>query len=275
MGVTEAPTPTTAESIVDLTNETFDRVQAHLDRYARDSRRISETGSLVLSSNVSIMYEPDHHHGFLALKVCNTEAAERMIHAVRDSSLFFRFFSLDKVTGPGQEDITRRDDWDFQGYMPIVKVMRERYPEGNLDYRLWKGPESGDWGERHKVGVNLMALCTHKGLPLEERHTYKISLSHRFDKAEPQLSAQHDVFISFGNEDDEPGRRHRYSLSGPEHTEKPDDMDVRTIRGFLETARDLRPVAGGPDEIARFDKFITGIAAETGFSLPSSSEPTA
>ena len=263
---TAASTPV-ADQISQLTDAAFDRVQAHIDRYAADERRLSEDGSLTLKSHQSFLHGPDRKYGRLVLKICDRTAESEVVSAMlRSTTMNNPFVDPNSLRTKGS--LTHLKDWDHHGYMATFEIARDHYPQGNPAYRYWREPGGEDepeqipWGERHKVGFALLSLYHHKSLPLYEQHTQSVSLATRFDKEYPIVKTDHKARVIVADEIGGPGQQYFLDSGKPQLSGIPIGTALREVRGFLEAAKDLRPVVAGIASELEYDEFLTAATSQ-------------
>ncbi len=238
-----------SEGIADLANQTFDRLAGRLAVYAADERRArGENGTTLTADNEGVLWEGGAY-GRVPITITDKTSRQEVWEA---------FLKRQAITGGMSWPTTTHhtlikeanersgpDRYKPVAAMLLLSVLRDRFPRGDTDYResLMRGPDysnypSEDWGERHKVGIELNVAYEDALAP--ERPTtwrFDMSVQTRFDKPVPQtrirsrLSGLIDTNdIKFG--DFKPEQK---------QTEQAHHVDLAHMRRLFELAKDIRP----------------------------------
>ena len=263
----------TSTAIKELTDQTFDRIQKHLELYANDSRRINDGGHLILDPETqSSMHGPEMHYGRLVLKVCNKEAEQKAYSAFLGSAVCKTHLPAQRFLDSGGNFFRDPKAWDPQLVRFKIIAERDYYPEGNTQYRLFAGGNEDVWGERHSIGVGWTGLFKHSKLPLYEQYNAEIVVRTRFDKAEPQIASdlKTTVAVSQGNATE------RYHSRADDFGLKRMTMlgsEVDQIASILELTKDVRPAIAPIDKIIESNRAWSGLMNNFLSSVGKDDEP--
>ncbi|HVA11019.1 MAG TPA: hypothetical protein VNG32_02515, partial [Candidatus Dormibacteraeota bacterium] len=145
------------------------------------------------------------------------------------------------------ESMTRGDSEDQQrlrlrGQAVVLHVLKDGYPRGNTEardsYMKQDIDPSADWGERHKVGVEMLRLYEDRLFP--ERRTdwrFAMHLQKRFDKPAAQL----EVTSRFDGLIDSRDLLLEEFKPWMSDTRRATQGDLTTMADIFHTAKDIRP----------------------------------
>lgn len=271
-----------SQAIVELTDQTFERIQPQLGRYIADPRRrVGEDGDTVKLDVQDGRLWDEGKYGRVALRVADKESRRAVGELLEDDITFadtLRFpnaghgYFLENCVN--WADPSRGARYQPIGTLLLLKALRDRHPRGNAhdhrpglmvpmhDYSTYP-PE--DWGERHGVGVELITRyrdAQHEDHPTSWR--LQFATKTRFDMPDEPLL---EVKSSFKGLIDSRDIAHTTPFSPNMTTnERASKSNVELLRGLFETAKDLRPVVTPIAEqlrqdaaiAAMYDRFMSG-----------------
>ena len=286
--VTPATPETLRDDIIELTNETFDRITPRLQPFVNDERRArgrDGSGTTLTSDNENVLWEHGQYGDF-RMFVGRSVAQQEVYSAFALSPVVQRF------AGPFGEARTHEklvreskrypyyDKTRFEavGAVLLLHVVRDRFPSGDADYRESlmaprRNPEevpADEWGERHGIGVELVTKYEDRSVP-ERGATWRLGLDMqtRFDRDGPQskLTSRFEGLVD------------THSLGYGETFEekitsirRPDSASVhdltasyRTLQRCFAAAKDLRPWVTPIRQQLRSQAAFHALIAESGF----------
>ena len=174
------------------------------------------------------------------------------------------------------------DRYNLLGTMMVLHVLRDRFPRDDTSYResLMKPlhdydtfpPE--DWGERHSVGVELIAGYEDRLVPSRPaKWRFGVQVQTRFDKpGDPQLA----IKSRFDGLVDTRDMGYHSSFK-PEMTDRKRAswLDVAAIAEVFEQAKDIRPIVSRIDRQLREQAVISKMIGEFFHPSDAHAGPTA
>lgn len=255
---TLSPNPTST-AIKELTDQTFDRVQKHLELYANDTRRINDGGHLILDpETLSNMHAPDMHYGRLVLKVCNKKAEQQAYSTFLGSAVCKTHLPAKRFLDSGGNFFRDPAVWEPQLVRFKIIAERDYYPEGNTQYGLFAGSNEDVWGERHSIGVGWTGIFKHSKLPLYEQYDAEVVVRTRFDKPEPQIASDLKTTVAV-NQGDATERYHSKSDNFALKRMTMLGSEVEQIASILELTKDVRPAIAPIDKIIESNRAWSGL----------------
>lgn len=249
--------PEIGSRIRDLTDQTFERMGAHLSQYSRDERRVgSISGLLYLSRQKGwqpeTYFSSENNTGNLAIEIGRTASIPAVQELLEGSNDF-----MATVTGEDPDvshgylvhESTRQSlglpESPYTKISPtgvIVEVLRQKYSKGRIYGALGFASEDYDptiQGERHKIGIKIVALFRNSR-DLDNPKVWELGtyLQNRFDRS----PAQKKVISRFNGTPEGPG-----TDKGPlgEELSTTSDVtiaDIELMEGVLKAIKDPRLV---------------------------------
>lgn len=242
------------QGIVDLTNQTFERLSGRLALYVEDPRRSTGTeGTVILDENSGRLWEGGEY-GSVAIRVANEPSLAQISKVLGEVHPFMQAYQsswnshfrlLDEArTG----SINSPNRYKPIGQLLLFHALKDRYPRGDTDAReslmlprddYTKYPPE-DWGERHKIGIEILSRFEDALAPTRQATwRFGMFLQHRFDKPIPQR----ETVSTFDGLVDSRDVRYRGEFK-PRMTDKKtaSHVDVEDMAALLAAAKDIRPI---------------------------------
>ena len=276
------------EAIIDLANQTFDRITPRLQPFIADQRRDrgrDATGTTLTSDNENVLWN-DGRYGDFCMFTGRKAAQQEVFNAFAGSRVVREFAGPFGPAG-AHEKLVRESklypDYDETRFRPVgavllLRLVRDRFPRDDTDYReSLMGPRRsldevppGDWGERHGIGVRLITRYE-DGLVPDRGATWRLDIDAqtRFDRYFPQivLTSRFDGLIDtrdLGHRGDFDSFIRETRNSGEYDFDRM-KSGYMTLQRCFALARDLRPWVTPIDQQLRSQAAFEALVAESGF----------
>jgi hypothetical protein len=161
------------ESISEIVDATFEKLEPQIQRYGRDPRRISENGGIGLHSSLGVLKGSDRRYGEMEIKITNSnsyrDALGTILNDFSFSDRMYRGGSISHAEYLMNNDrregkFNFKDRYQPLGFAMLLLVKRERYRENTYpdslqreDFELEFGkPLSPLFGERQSMGTKII-----------------------------------------------------------------------------------------------------------------------
>jgi len=259
-----------SQGIIDLTDQTFDRMAGRIAMYGRDPRRAITDDQIDLEISGESRAWDNGTNGQLVATIHNRasliETAQQFMGDWRTQDAM-RIRSHYNMINRSSTGFPARPRFLLAGYTLSLHILRDRYPRGNTGARgslfeadaayLELPPE--EWGERHKAGIELGVRFDDVLSPVRPaRWRFGIFLQTRFDKPAPQIEVK-STFDGLVEAKDIAMYNFHTKMS---QTSQAGMADVERMAELFKGAKDIRPSVTPVDRLVRERHLLRSIIGD-------------